>query len=378
MDAFLPRRRARAAALAGPLAALLALSAGPTLAAQAAAAEAKQPAYDEAPPAKCTLVIGQLPQEAELLGRMKNAETLVAKINFRLVPVDPSALTAVDFSVDYVDDTVEVLLREDKFQAAADMLVNAYAPAVPYLDLVDNNAVEPLMNAGSYYLLAAEKESLKTGLLKVTPAAEENYKRAYKVYRAVVKAEWFSGSRIAEIKGLFCLLRMGMGEAVEKALAEISEPDHGDAAFGVYWMVQAYLHYQKQELRDAIEAAARSLVFETKDLDAFPEALFLSAQCYEDMFEYHRARDVYFEVAKLFQRTDLGEIAFRRLQVLMDQGHTRKEEERSVEKVFFDNDEDMNEVVDGFIAAKLEEERLRQEQEELKKKQAEIEAQILP
>jgi tetratricopeptide (TPR) repeat protein len=339
---------------------------------------AQKPSYDETAPVKCTLIIGQLPAEAELIGRTKEIDRLVAKINFKQVLVDPETLTSVDFSTDYVDDTVEVLLREEKFQEAADMLVNTYALTVPYLDLVENNAVEPLMNAGSYYLLAAEKESLKTGVITVTPAAEDNYKRAYKVYRAVVKADWFSGSKIAEVKGLFCLLRMGMVEAVEKALEDVDEPDHGDAAFGVYWMVRAYLFYQKQELRDAIEAAARSLVFETKDLDSFPEALFLSAQCYEDMFEYHRARDTYYEVAKLFQRTDLGEISFRRLQVIMDQGHTRKEEEKSIEKVFFDSAEDMNVTVDEFIAAKVEEERLRKEQEELKKKQQEIEAQIAP
>jgi tetratricopeptide (TPR) repeat protein len=361
------------------LALLLSLAAAAV--AQDAAAPAKpgqKPAYEETAPIKCTLIVGKLPTEAELIGRAREINRLVTKINFKQILVDPATVVAVDFSTEYVDDTVEVLLRDEKYQEAADMLVNAYALTVPYLDLVENNAVEPLMNAGSHYLLAAEKESLKTGVIKVTPAAEENYKRAYKVYRAVVKAEWYSGAKVAEVKGLFCLLRMGMADAVEKALEDVTEPDHGDAAFGVYWMVRAYLYYQKQSLRDAIEASARSLVFETKDLDSFPEALFLSAQCYEDMFEYHRARDTYYEVAKLFQRTDLGEIAFRRLQVIMEQGHTRKEEEKSIEKVFFDSTEDMNVMADEFIAAKVEEERLRQEQEALKKKQEELEKQITP
>jgi hypothetical protein len=63
------------------------------------------------------------------------------------------------------------------------------------------------------------------------------------------------------------------------------------------------------------------------------------------MQEWYRARDVYYEIAKIFPFTDWSETAVRRLRFIMNGGLTREKEKVEVETVFFGLNEDMNKNV---------------------------------
>ena len=71
------------------------------------------------------------------------------------------------------------------------------------------------------------------------------------------------------------------------------------------------------EYREAIDAAARSLAFDNKNPDTFGPALMLYARACEQAQDWHRARDVYLEVSRLFRGTDHGDLASQRLGFIM-------------------------------------------------------------
>ena len=93
-----------------------------------------------------------------------------------------------------------------------------------------------------------------------------------------------------------------------------------------------------------------SFAFESKDIETFPDALLLSAVCHERLEHMHRARDVYFEVARLFKNTAWGDIARDRLVEVMKDERVLEPEPVNIAKVFFAIDEDMNAVVEEFLA----------------------------
>ena len=75
----------------------------------------------------------------------------------------------------------------------------------------------------------------------------------------------------------------------------------------------------------------------------------LSADCYEQLGNFYRARDVYFEVAKLFPGTDWAEDAITRLEAVMASGKTSKKEASTAESTFFGLEEDMNALAEALI-----------------------------
>ena len=60
------------------------------------------------------------------------------------------------------------------------------------------------------------------------------------------------------------------------------------------------------------------------------------------MFDAYRARDVYYELARLFPGTEWQDLATARLRHIMAAGTTTEKEETSIANVFFGLDEDMN------------------------------------
>ena len=58
--------------------------------------------------------------------------------------------------------------------------------------------------------------------------------------------------------------------------------------------------------------------------------------------EPYRARDVYYEVAKLFPDTEWAKSAREHLQFIMDKGLTKDKEKSDIEIVFFGLNEDVN------------------------------------
>ena len=77
----------------------------------------------------------------------------------------------------------------------------------------------------------------------------------------------------------------------------------------------------------------------------------MSAHCYEHMESYYRARDVYYEVARLFASSPAGREALVQLRVIQEAGHTKKEEETPLVNIFFGVQENMNRKVSTLLNA---------------------------
>lgn len=224
------------------------------------------------------------------------------------------------------------------------ILSAALAPAMPYLALPDNNAADRVMQmAGCMMRIAARGERLATTDEDRARVAKQ-YEAAYGVFQQLAKVDWSPLGTLSVIKGSQCLLKMNKPKTAQFYLDEMPEPMPGDAAYGSYWLTQGMLASQRGETRTALDAAILSLDFENKDIETFPDALMLSARCYEELEEWHRARDIYFEVASLFPNTDWADDAATRLDAVLKGGKTKEDEESLIENVFFAVNEDINEL----------------------------------
>ncbi|MDZ4198889.1 MAG: hypothetical protein U1E27_06340, partial [Kiritimatiellia bacterium] len=123
----------------------------------------------------------------------------------------------------------------------------------------------------------------------------------------------------------------------------------GDGAFGVYALARARLTYARGDSRAALDLLIPSILYENKDVDVFPESLMLSAECYEDILEIHRTRDVYYEIARLFPGTEWAVEARQRLWTIHRNQMTKETEDVDVVAVFFAGKEDMDEVVAEYL-----------------------------
>jgi len=254
-------------------------------------------------------------------------------------------IEASDFGLKEYDDTsLRKALRKQEWQEAANILLPVIDPVLPYLDLKENNAVSLALDAGEYLMKAAAVKSKGYLTKEARELGREQYLEACRILKAVSKAEWFSGAEPAQLRSILCLIFLGETDKAEKELEETREPDRWDAAYGLYWMAKAHLHFAGGRFRSAIDDVVQSLIFETKNIDTFPDALLLSARCYEEMLEWHRARDVYYEVVKLFSGTYWQDFAVNRLEYIMAEGLTKSGEVTQVEYVFFGIDEEANEL----------------------------------
>ena len=134
-----------------------------------------------------------------------------------------------------------------------------------------------------------------------------------------------------------------------RRIEEMEEPTPGDDSYGHYWLLKGEIAHLGGDVTNAMDAAVKSLCFENKDVETFPDALMLSADCYEQLGNFYRARDVYFEVAKLFPGTDWAEDAITRLEAVMASGKTSKKEASTAESTFFGLEEDMNALAEALI-----------------------------
>ena len=134
----------------------------------------------------------------------------------------------------------------------------------------------------------------------------------------------------------------------------MEEPTPGDDSYGHYWLLKGELADIAGDVTNAMDAAVKSLCFENKDVETFPDALMLSASCYERLDNAYRARDVYFEVAKLFPGTDWAEDALVRLEAILGSGKTAKKEAATAESTFFGLEEDMNALAEALVKERKE------------------------
>ncbi len=231
---------------------------------------------------------------------------------------------------------------------AARRLHAAVAPALPFLDLKQNNAFEPTVRAAWYYVRAAQQANRLGGTGQVEAA--KWILEAHRLFAAAgAAASWHPYGESAAIRAWMCLAELGRLDEAETGLARQREPEIGDASWGVYWLARAQILYAREQPRLALDAAVRSYLHENKDIETFPDALMLAAQCYEDVNEVHRARDVYYEVARLFPGTDWAIEARIRLKTMMDTGMTAAPEDPNITGIFFGTEENMNEKVLKYL-----------------------------
>lgn len=248
---------------------------------------------------------------------------------------------AVIFDVQY--DTAKVFKadQEHRWASAARTILESTLPALPFLALPDNNAVEPLFQAGKYLERAAHFYE-RRGEEEDAEKASKLYQQSHKILSGVAKAEWNYLSEPAALKALACKVALGDVETAAREFRSKRVPQPYDGAYGQYWLTKARILLARGEARKACDAVAKTVVFDNKNVNVFPDALLFFGNCHEEITEYHRARDIYYEAARLFPRTEWGNIALQRLEYIMDNGLTADREKSNIAKVFFGIEEDMN------------------------------------
>ena len=241
-------------------------------------------------------------------------------------------------------------VRKSDWPTAIRILGKALNPTLPYLSIPENNAAEDALDLGTYMIRAAEKTSRGATTDAQRATARKQYEAAIEVFKHVAKVNWSSVGQLGVLKGCRCQLAIGKPKTARYYVDQMDEPQPGDAAYGHYWLVRGEIDAVNGDFRSAMDAAVKSICFESKDVETFPDALMLSARCYEELFEPHRARDVYYEVAKLFPKTDWAAAARDRLRAVMADGKTRDKETEPIENVFFAFNEDMNALADALLA----------------------------
>ncbi|MBM4148221.1 MAG: hypothetical protein FJ224_04180 [Lentisphaerae bacterium] len=261
----------------------------------------------------------------------------------RELPVEKVETAYFEYKMDY--GALNKAVYERKWGEAARIMLPSLGPTLPFLNLADNNAVEQVLEMGSHMYRAAMASLDAAATEEQKEKAREQVKAAFAVFTKLGKAEWSSTGMLGKLKSFKCLIALEKPKTARKLFDELPPPAPGDRAYGLYWLLKGEMDFADGLHRDAMQAAVNSLCFENKDVDTFPDALLLSAQCYEEFQEWHRARDVYYETAKIFPDTDWAEGAVRRLHFIMDRGLTKEEEKSAVETVFFGLKEDMNKKV---------------------------------
>lgn len=253
------------------------------------------------------------------------------------------------FKLDHDRTAVATAAAKRDWNTAGSILYNTYRVTFPFLSLPENNAAPVLLQAGTYLIRAA---TIK-GRCGTTSAdrllAEQDYKAASYVLNQVAAAAWYEDADSAEAKNVLCLIQLGRPDEAQRVLDSLGEPERTDSSYGLYWLARAQFAYAKGDTRAALGDVVESILAETKDLDCFPEALLLSARCYDSLQEPYRARDTYYELARLFTGTPWGEFARGRLQNIMTTGVTRDTEPVPIASVFLASEEDVNAKVEQLL-----------------------------
>lgn len=314
------------------------------------------------PPIKAKLLITdgkaeetRLNREVNLLGRTPNA-VLAQGTSAGSPPaalIEKSQILRCTFAP--VFDRAEMVkaLNANDWAAAVRILLPALRPILPYLDLPNNDAFDLVMDLGSYMTTSANAELRAATDDTARERAMSQYDLAYDIYRNAWRADWTPQAQIAILKGCLVKLAQNKNRDAANSLARIVAPSTDEPTYGHYWLVRGELLRRGGKTREAIEAVVKSIVFANKDVETFPASLLLSADCYTELGELHRARDVYYEIATLFPDTDWAEDALKGLRQVMANDTTRNAEESALEDVFFNVTEDTNELADELLKQKM-------------------------
>ncbi len=262
-----------------------------------------------------------------------------------LASIPLSSIQEIEFALGYDPAAVFRAVRSRQYVRGAELITAGLRPLLPYMDIAPNNAVLPLFEASDYLL----KQAVILSREGKQEEAASIFRRALVQFRVLASLKWFERASRSELLMIQCMLQLGETDKAGEVLDQATVPDESDSEAGLYWLTQARLRYDTQRLHEALDAAVKSSVYESKDINTFPDALLLTARCYEDMLDFHRARDVYFEVARLFMNTPWGDFARARLDFVMTSGLTKEAEEANITKLFFETEEDMDKLAMDFL-----------------------------
>lgn len=263
--------------------------------------------------------------------------------------VKVSDVRSATFKLEYSRSDVTQAAGRADWDAAARLLYAACAPTLPFLVLPENNAAAPSLQAGTYLWRAAMAKSRFGPTPPDRRRAEAELRAAQGIFERVAAAAWFDGAESARLWAIACLVLQDRLDDAAARLADCSVPGPGDDSRGVYWLTRAQLAFARGQPRDALGDVVQTLLFDSQDLDTFPDALLLSGRCYEALDQHYRARDVYYESARLFQGTHWGEFARGRLRDVMTAGRTRAKEPTPIANVFFGIEDDVNAKADELL-----------------------------
>ncbi len=292
-----------------------------------------------------TLTIGKDAKEVELVGRQGDSLFYRPRggVEGASMSIKISDVTEGEFVIKYDNESVARALFSERWAEAAAALLPVVSPLLPYLDIPDNNGAPLAMDAALAMLKAAKTMPTQNDEARAKQTAL--YRRTYSLFTAISKASWTPDSELAMLRAVECLNAVGDLRQAEQELEAARAPEPGDESYGLYYLVKANIEYSRKQVRDAMNSAVRSVAFDNKNIGTFPDALFMTARCYEDQLEWYRARDVYYEVARLFPGTGYASTARDKLQLLLDKGLTKEKETSPIESVFFGLDEDLNKMV---------------------------------
>jgi len=296
------------------------------------------------------LRIRRTSQQVILLGRKENLVLYSYPGAGRTVAgIDPETVASARMRLDYDRGALNAAVRQQDWGQAGAILYRGVYPVLPFLDLQKNNVIRRTMTAGTYLMRAAAVKSGCGMTAAGRAAAKQEYLAAYTVFNAASRAEWTSLSEEARLRAVICLVMLEQKDDALARIDEITVPDTNDDTYGLYRLAAAHAYVAAGQFRNGMEEVAQSIAFETKDINTFPDALLVSARCYEELQEWHRARDVYYEVACLFERTHWSGFALARLKAIMAEGHTADKESANVKNAFFGLDEDVNAKVAALL-----------------------------
>lgn len=275
-----------------------------------------------------------------------------------LTRIHKSRVSRCEFFVEYNHSDVADAIRSRDWAAAVRILSPVVRLVLPYIDISNNTGMDLTMDLGLYMVASADREMRKsTAKSADKERAMKQYDAAYKLFIQAGKAEWSPFGQVAILKACRALLAQGKNDQAVELFETQDAPFNDNEAFGHYCLVQAEILRNQKKTADALDAAVKSVVFANKDVETFPSSLLLSADCYAELGEYHRARDIYYETAVLFVGTDWETAALLGLKDILDNKRTEKEETALLENVFFNTEEDMNQLAADLLEKKAKEEK---------------------
>ena len=251
-------------------------------------------------------------------------------------------IESVDFTIKYDDTALFQAKLNHNWTGVCLVLLPVINPLLPYLDLPKNNAADLTLETAVAVMKSAGSLDTPSATEKDKTRMKLLYGEARRLLKSLPTDEWFADADVAQLKAVQCLISMDEIKQAATELGAIRVPEPGDAAYGLYWLTSANLLTVQRKYRPAMDAVVKSIVFETKDIETFPDALMLSGRLYEELLEPYRARDVYYEIARLFGETPWYTEATNRLQILVGKGQVKAKEKVPIENVFFGLEEDVN------------------------------------